>query len=47
MRTVRVTRVASIGASPDDGALSTGTGALIALGLLWLFTEWGRQKLRQ
>lgn len=47
MRTVRVRRVRDIaGQGSDSGLLSTGTGALLFLGALWLATEYAHRRLR-
>lgn len=41
MRSVRVHRLTDVG----EGELSTGTGALLMLGLIWLLAEMGHRKL--
>lgn len=43
MRTVRVQRMTPI--DVGEGELSTGTGAVLVLGLIWLLTEMGHRKL--
>jgi len=43
MRTVKVRHVEG---QSDSGLLSTGTGALLFLGAMWLFTEYAHRRLR-
>lgn len=44
---VKVRRVRDVtGQADEPGLLSTGSGALLFLGALWLFTEYAHRRLR-
>lgn len=46
MRTVRVRRARDVSGQSEPGLLSTGTGALLFLGAMWMLTEYAHKRLR-